>query len=888
MNNETPKAVVEKRKRSNISWLIPIIALLATSWLIYKSISEAGVEIIVNFENGNGFKEGKTSVIYKGYKLGKLTKVTVGKDLKSVNAHIIINKDAANFITRKGTEFWIVKPKFSVSEISGLDTIVTGAYIEVKPKTIDQVALKIIPKKFKFKGLTQKPFKYYNEEGLNLTLKSNDLSGINLRTPIFYKKFKVGEVIATKLQKDGVDVFINIEKKYKDLVNDSSVFWNISGIKLNAGLSGINVEMDSFTSLLSGGITFKTLNAKAKMPLNNSTFVLHKNEKDMGLDKTKVTFILDNAKGITKNSTAIVYKGVKIGQINSVELNQNNKIIATALIDNKFSKFNNSGTKYYKVDAKIALMEIKNLDTLIKGVYINVVPGKGEYKNNFMLFESVSSAFKEKTVSVIIKSEKFYNLKVGSSIYYKNIKIGFIQKREFTKDLKNIIIDAKIKIQYKHLLNDKTLFYAISTPLIESKNFDMKVNFEGIDTLINGGIGLEYTKSSKTSPKNRYWLYESYLDLLDVKQKYNDGIRVKIQTDQNTSLRVNTPIYNRNTKIGFIERLMDSPSTSFAILFIDKKYKKRLHSYSKFYTQSAIEAKASLHDGIKVNINSFQSLLKGSILLTNSFKTKDKELNKPFKYKLYKNFEYLPFKKYSFNLKFDNIEGLNDTNIKLMYKGIIVGKITNIKLNKNLQQLDAKAYVYESFKNLCVQDSIFYIVKPDISLKGVTGLNTLIKGSHVNIVKGKGPLQSSFKVYSTKPSNSSLNKGKRFTLIAKNSGSLTTDSSIYYKKIKIGVIENIDLHSNTKYVKIKVFINKKYQNLIRENTQFYNVSGIDIDLSLLGANIKADSLNSVIYGGISFSTPNNFGKMAPNESEFSLHKEAKEEWLTYNPEIILQ
>ena len=73
-----------------------------------------------------------------------------------------------------------------------------------------------------------------------------------------------------------------------------------------------------------------------------------------------------------------------------------------------------------------------------------------------------------------------------------------------------------------------------------------------------------------------------------------------------------------------------------------------------------------------------------------------------------------------------------------------------------------------------------------------------------------------------------------------------------------------------------------------KNTKFYNVSGIDIDLSLLGANIKADSLTSVIFGGISFSTPNNFGKIALKESEFSLHKEAKEEWLKFNPEIILQ
>ncbi len=136
MSNETKLATIEKRKRSKIAWIIPIIALLSTIWLINKSVNEAGVDIIVNFKNANGFKAGKTAVVYKGYNLGKVKKITVGKDLTSVDAHINISKQASNFITREGTEFWIIKPKFSVSEISGLDTIISGVYIEVKPKPI--------------------------------------------------------------------------------------------------------------------------------------------------------------------------------------------------------------------------------------------------------------------------------------------------------------------------------------------------------------------------------------------------------------------------------------------------------------------------------------------------------------------------------------------------------------------------------------------------------------------------------------------------------------------------------------------------------------------------------------------------------------------------------
>ena len=269
MNNETPNAVIEMRKRSKITWIIPIIALLSTIWLINKSVNEAGVEIIVNFKNANGFKAGKTTVVYKGYNLGKVKKITVAKDLTSIDAHIKISKEAANFITREGTEFWIVKPKFSVSEISGLDTIISGVYIAVKPKSVDRDKITSIQRKYRFNGFIEKPLKYHEKDGINITLNAKDLSGISTGTPIFYKKFKVGEVIATELLKNRVKIYINIQKKYEDFINKSTVFWNVSGVKLDAGLSGVKLEMDSLITLFSGGITFKTLNKKASKEYKN-------------------------------------------------------------------------------------------------------------------------------------------------------------------------------------------------------------------------------------------------------------------------------------------------------------------------------------------------------------------------------------------------------------------------------------------------------------------------------------------------------------------------------------------------------------------------------------------------------------------------------------------
>lgn len=887
MNNEqTKKAIVEKRKKSSITWLIPLVALLATSWLIYKSISEAGVDIVVNFKSGNGFKAGKTMVFYKGYNLGKISKVTVGNDLQSVNAHITISNEAANFITREGTEFWIVKPKFSVSEISGLDTIISGVYIEVRPPSIDIEKIEKMDSKFSFKGHDEKPLKYYREDGLNITLIAKNLSGISTGTPIFYKKFKIGAVIATKLHKDNVSIFLNIQKSHVKLLNKSTVFWNVSGVKIDASLGGVNVEMDSLTSLIAGGISLETVDLDAAPINGRDEFVLYDNYEGINRSKSMVKLIFDSARGLQKNKTLLIYKGIAVGKIKDIKL-IDEKIVATAYLDKEYAKFNTKDTKYHKVDLAIDGIKIKNLETLLGGIYINIIPGEGEFNNTFEVFNTKAEALKEELLNIVIRSEKLNNINIGSKVYYKNIVIGAVTAYKFGSNMEEIIIKAGVNKKYAHLINDKTLLYSISTPLIESKNFDLNVNFEGLEPLLNGGIGLEYTKSKNKMVPKRFWLYDSYNDLIKVKQKYTDGKRIRLQINERTNLTEGMSLMYRNNKIGFVESFDYSDNTSFTTIFIDKKYSNIIKKHTKFYKQGAFEAKANI-EKITIKLASVGNLLKGNIILTNAFKTQDESISNNFKYKLYDDFDDLPIKKHSVALTFSNIEGLSTNDVRLMYKGIQVGVVDNITLNKNLFEFNAQAYIYDEYKEIAASSSAFYIVKPNISLAGVTGLDTIIKGSYINIIQGEGSLINSFFVHNTKPAKSRLNKGLQLTLVSHNSGSLSTSSAVYYKKIKVGEVESIDLASNAKFVNIKVFIENKYKSLVRQNSEFFNVSGIDMDVSLVGAKIKADSLNTVIFGGISFATPNKFGKKAYSGQDFKLHDSIKEEWEKYNPEIIME
>ena len=875
-----------RNKINLLPWLIPLVALIATIWLIYKNINEAGVEIVVNFKNASSLKEKKTFVKYKGFNVGKVVRLEIAEDVKSVNAYIKLNHKVADLLARQGSDFWIVEPRVSTSEISGLDTIISGSYIEVRLQTEDKKKLKKLPKMFSFQGTSHKPLKYYKEEGINITLEGNPNLNIQRGTPVFYKKIETGKVIGTKLINNEVKVYINIYDRYKDLINSSTVFYKTSGLKLQAGFDGVDLEVESLASLISGGISFETLDEKAKKLSKQSLFKLYENYEQIGLNKKEITFTILNAKDLKANKTPIMYKGLEVGKISTIK-DKSEFLEVKASIDKKYEKYLSDKTKFYIVNSDLKNLEFDNMQTIVKGTFISFIPKKGIFKDSFKLYENYKKMKFEDMVKVKLRANRFSNLNVGSEVYYKNVVIGRIVAQDFEKDLSTLLIDIVLEKKYKKLLNDKTMFYIISTPLIESKNLDFKVNFERVKPFVFGGIGIEYLPSNSKKVEKRYWLYDSFMKLKKDQQKYLAGHRVKVKIDKNLLINEDVNITFNGIKIGFVEDINRLENSSYATFFIENKYKDYIKDYSKFYYQNGLELSAGL-EGVKLKMNSLNSLLKGSVALSNKHKIKDKSLKK-FKYKLYKDYESIPFKRFNITLKANQSYDLKKAS-KIFYKGIEVGQISSSTLSDDLKTVVIKAFLYDKYKSLSFGKPYYYVIKPDISLDGVKGLKTLLKGTSVNLIPSKRvkSVTNSFTLNENEPKSSLYKKGVVFTLSSKQSIDLTSQTKVYYKKIEIGEVDKLYLSLDATKSKVDILVYEKYKSLVRKNSIFYESSGIDVDVSLLGADIKADTLNTILYGGIILYTPNNKEALANEGFEFTLQKNKEDKWETYNPSIKLK
>ena len=129
---DVPNPVVKKKRQFSIVWLIPLVAALIGAWLAYRTISEKGPTITLTFENAEGLEAGKTKIKYKDVEIGKVDAISLSKDLSHVILTASLVKDSEQYLS-ENTRFWVVRARVTASQITGIGTLFSGAYIGIDP-----------------------------------------------------------------------------------------------------------------------------------------------------------------------------------------------------------------------------------------------------------------------------------------------------------------------------------------------------------------------------------------------------------------------------------------------------------------------------------------------------------------------------------------------------------------------------------------------------------------------------------------------------------------------------------------------------------------------------------------------------------------------------------
>ena len=207
-------------------------------------------------------------------------------------------------------------------------------------------------------------------------------------------------------------------------------------------------------------------------------------------------------------------------------------------------------------------------------------------------------------------------------------------------------------------------------------------------------------------------------------------------------------------------------------------------------------------------------------------------------------------------IAFTSAEGLDAGKTKIRYKDLAVGTVTSIDLSNDLKQIIVTAQMSRTAEPLLKKDSQFWVVKPQISTGGITGLGTLISGNYIAVSPGKEEERANqFVGLDEAPQIQSTEEGLRVRLITDSASGVNVGTAIYYRGISVGQIEQIRFSERYDNLYLTAFIHAPYDRLITNNTKFWNISGINFSMGAEGANLEVESLEALVRGGITFSTP---------------------------------
>jgi paraquat-inducible protein B len=312
-----PESRMLSRKRTRISavWIIPVVAALVGAWVAITRIESQGPKMTLVFGSAEGLEAGKTKIEYKGVEVGTVTSIELSDDHRQVRATAQMAPKTEDFLV-DDTKFWVVRPRVSGANITGLGTLISGAYIgmEIGSSTRE---------KRDFVALETPPVVTGGAPGRFFVLKTPDLGSLDFGTPVFFRRLQVGQVASYALDQDGrrFTVKIFVRAPYDQYVSPNTRFWQASGIDMQLSASGLSVQTQSLLSILIGGVAFETPANGPILPAAdaNSVFPLYVSraqayEPPPRNPQTFEVIFNESVRGLAPGAP-VELRGIKVGEV---------------------------------------------------------------------------------------------------------------------------------------------------------------------------------------------------------------------------------------------------------------------------------------------------------------------------------------------------------------------------------------------------------------------------------------------------------------------------------------------------------------------------------------------------------------------------------------------
>ena len=235
---ELPSAIPDARRRVRLPyvWILPIIVVIAGVFVAVREKLAEGTSIEITFHTADDLEPNKTKISYKAVEIGEVKEIHVSKDRKEVIVEARIHRNSTDYLVQD-TRFWVVRPRVTGANVSGLGTLVSGAYIGV------DVGHSAVPEHH-FTGLEVPPIVTSGLPGREYILHAGDIGSLNIGSTVFFRHMPAGQVVAYSLDPGGASVTVKvfITSPYDKFVTQDTKFWQASGVDMSSDSEGVKLH----------------------------------------------------------------------------------------------------------------------------------------------------------------------------------------------------------------------------------------------------------------------------------------------------------------------------------------------------------------------------------------------------------------------------------------------------------------------------------------------------------------------------------------------------------------------------------------------------------------------------------------------------------------------
>lgn len=457
-------------------------------------------------------------------------------------------------------------------------------------------------------------------------------------------------------------------------------------------------------------------------------------------------------------------------------------------------------------------------------------------------------AYQKAGIKVQVVFASAEGIQVGKTEFlYKGMSLGKVIATDFAMDGKDkgVIATLEVDKRVEQYLRTDTRFWLVKP------NVSL-AGITGLDTLVSGNY-ITASPGVSAELSNKFVA----LDEAPPMAASTPGLHITLKAERLGSLNRDSPIFYKQIQVGRVRSyaLAEDKKSVNVQVFIEPAYSDLVRKHTRFWNSSGITVDASL-SGIKVQTESVASIIAGGI----SFATPENYAGSPptdpaLPFKLYDNFEEAQ-SGFKVLVGFPDMEGLS-ASTPVLFNGVQVGVVKKLKISADLVGAGAEILMDPRAEEYMTVGAEFWVVKPSVSLAGISGIDALVKGNYIEVRPGAkgGQSKRDFVALTKPPAMELTTPGLHLVLVSDRLASLSVGSPILFRQIKVGSVQSYKLSTDTKQVLLGVHIEPEFTGLINSSTRFWNASGVTLSGGLSGIEVKAESLQSLLAGGIAFETP---------------------------------